>query len=84
MNLHPKYRDFYYIAKRQDDNTYDVFFNPLGKKHKTSKLSKQLVFEGNFDTYDEAYNAIEAIARRKQREAYDEIETFTQFFKNQK
>ena len=32
MVLHPKFRDFYHIAKRQDDNTFDVFYNPSGKK----------------------------------------------------
>lgn len=78
MVLHPKFRDFYHIARRQDDNTYDVFYNPSGKKVVGDKLWKQLKFKGNFDTYDEAYEGVETIERRERQEAIDQVRTIKQ------
>ena len=78
MVLHPKFRDFYHIAKRQDDNTFDVFYNPSGKKVVDDKLWKQLKFKGNFDTYEQAYNGVEDIERRKRQEAIDQLKTIKQ------
>lgn len=78
MVLHPKFRDFYYIAKRQDDNTFDVFYNPSGKKIVGDKLCGQLKIEGNFDTYEQAYNGVEDIERRKRQEAIDQLKTIKQ------
>lgn len=78
MVLHPKFRNFYYIAKRQDDNTFDVFYNPSGKKIIGDKLWKQLEFKKNFDTYEQAYDGVEEIERRERQEAIDELESFKQ------
>lgn len=78
MILHPKFRDFYHIAKRQDDNTFDVFYNPSGKKVIGDKLWRQLKIEGNFDTYEEAYEGVEDIERRKRQEAIDQVKTIKQ------
>ena len=78
MILHPKFRDFYHIARRQDDNTFDVFYNPSGKKVVGDKLWKQLVFKGNFDTYEEAFEGVETIERRERQEAIDQVKTIRQ------
>jgi hypothetical protein len=83
MVLHPKFRDFYHIAKRQDDNTFDVFYNPSGKKIINHTLWKQLVFKGNFDTYEEAFEGVENIERRERQEAIDQLKTFKQTLNDQ-
>jgi hypothetical protein len=82
MILHPKFRDFYHIAKRQDDNTFDVFYNPSGKRVVDDKLWKQLKFKGNFDTYEEAFEGVEDIERRDRQKAIDELESFKQKYLN--
>lgn len=78
MVLHPKFRNFYHIAKRQDDNTFDVFYNPSGKRIKDHTLWKQLEFKKNYDTYEQAYDGVEEIERRERQEAIDELESFKQ------
>lgn len=78
MVLHPKFRDFYHIARRQDDNTFDVFYNPSGKKVVGDKLWDQLEPTGNFDTYEEAYEGVETIERRRRQEAIDQVKTIKQ------
>lgn len=83
MILHPKFRDFYHIAKRQDDNTFDVFYNPSGKRVVDDELWKQLKFKGNFDTYQDAYEGVETIERRDRQEAIDQVRSIKQRVREQ-
>jgi hypothetical protein len=82
MVLHPKFRDFYHIAKKEGDNTFDVFYNPSGKKVTSHVLWAQLEFKGNFDTYQDAYEGVETIERRDRQKAIDELESFRQKYLN--
>jgi hypothetical protein len=83
MVLHPKFRDFYHIAKKEGDNTFDVFYNPSGKKVTSHVLWAQLVPEGNFDTYQDAYEGVETIERRKRQEAIDQVRSIKQRIREQ-